>query len=397
MKRKLIVGLVGTLALVAVSAFALTLNDKERGKFVSTDEGPAVRGTLAMSISTNPLPLHLNDREFQKFVMDADSNVAMRVYLGDSVVTGAVGSGGIIVTQNMGVLYISGGGGGGDPTNWSWFVAVSNVLPNASNTLDLGSADFPFRDLYLGTSSIYMGSVKVLSFNPATTSLVLDVQTQNASGSNNLVAGDNVSVLNNDAGYLIMGGTGASTNISDYNNDSGFITGYSETSKLVNVLSRGRGAGGLVITNAGTPVAAGDLATKGYVDLQISTTNFWGSANELVPVDDVRVYTASVLTVAIDRTGYYWLECDVSIHGAYWTTPPFSWTNSFYRDGNQTWYQDDDSIAIATWFPLAARDRRLHLTSGTEITWTDVWWFNQPLGDKTGAVNSAISLQWMGE
>jgi hypothetical protein len=55
-------------------------------------------------------------------------------------------------------------------------VAITgNLIPSASNTYDIGSADAPWRDLYLGTSSVYMGSVKVLSYNPSTTSLVVNV------------------------------------------------------------------------------------------------------------------------------------------------------------------------------------------------------------------------------
>ena len=48
-----------------------------------------------------------------------------------------------------------------------------NVIPAASNAYDLGSLEMPWRDLYLDTNSIYMGGKKVLSYNAATTSLVV--------------------------------------------------------------------------------------------------------------------------------------------------------------------------------------------------------------------------------
>lgn len=52
---------------------------------------------------------------------------------------------------------------------------TSSIIPTVSNAYDLGSVNFPFRDLYLNTNSVFMGGQKVLSYNPANTSLVSTV------------------------------------------------------------------------------------------------------------------------------------------------------------------------------------------------------------------------------
>jgi hypothetical protein len=50
-----------------------------------------------------------------------------------------------------------------------------SILPTASNQYSLGSQAYPFKDLYLDTNSVFMGGVKVLSYDPVTTSLVANV------------------------------------------------------------------------------------------------------------------------------------------------------------------------------------------------------------------------------
>jgi hypothetical protein len=59
---------------------------------------------------------------------------------------------------------------------------TGSVIPAGSNTVDLGTAALPFRDLYLDTNSVWMGGTKVLSYNPATTSLVANVPIASTSG-----------------------------------------------------------------------------------------------------------------------------------------------------------------------------------------------------------------------
>lgn len=84
---------------------------------------------------------------------------------------------------------------------------TSSIIPTVSNAYDLGSSNFPFRELYLGTNSITMGGQKVLSYNPSSSSLVsqvpLDYTPPGAtSGVNYVTNGAPISVLRNDVGYL---------------------------------------------------------------------------------------------------------------------------------------------------------------------------------------------------
>ena len=57
---------------------------------------------------------------------------------------------------------------------------VASIYPAASNTYDIGSATMPFRDLYLGTSSVYMAGLKMLSYS--NNQLVAGAQLVNSSG-----------------------------------------------------------------------------------------------------------------------------------------------------------------------------------------------------------------------
>ncbi len=49
-------------------------------------------------------------------------------------------------------------------TNYVASGILYNVIPTSSNTVDLGSPEKPFRDLHLGSDSIYMSGQKVLSY-----------------------------------------------------------------------------------------------------------------------------------------------------------------------------------------------------------------------------------------
>jgi hypothetical protein len=70
----------------------------------------------------------------------------------------------------------------GTASNWAVFVATTNIVPSMSNRFDLGSPSRPFRHLYLGTNSIFMGGFRVLRFDPVTTSLVTVVPLTSSGG-----------------------------------------------------------------------------------------------------------------------------------------------------------------------------------------------------------------------
>jgi hypothetical protein len=70
-----------------------------------------------------------------------------------------------------------------------------NVLPIASNTYSLGSADYPFESLYVGPGTIYIGGVAI---NPPTadgtmpTNLIIDVSEHSLTWENNITVGSHL-------------------------------------------------------------------------------------------------------------------------------------------------------------------------------------------------------------
>jgi hypothetical protein len=98
-----------------------------------------------------------------------------------------------------------------------------SILPTASNQYSLGSQAYPYKDLYLDTNSVFMGGVKVLSYDPVTTSLVssvpiVQVTTNNVTNATMtaVAAGNNASVAASTNGstitYTVSAGNGYSTN-----------------------------------------------------------------------------------------------------------------------------------------------------------------------------------------
>lgn len=84
---------------------------------------------------------------------------------------------------------------------------ASSVIPNASNAYDIGSANFPVRDLFLGSNSIYMGGQRVLKYDTSTGKLIttvpLGIQVNGATSQVAYVTnGAPISGLHNDSGYL---------------------------------------------------------------------------------------------------------------------------------------------------------------------------------------------------
>lgn len=101
--------------------------------------------------------------------------------------------------------------------------ASGSVTPTASNQYSLGSQNMPFKDLFLDTNSVYMGGVKVLSYDPATTSLVsavpiVQITTNNVTNATAMAvaAGSNAAVSASTNGstvtYTVSAGDGYATN-----------------------------------------------------------------------------------------------------------------------------------------------------------------------------------------
>ena len=60
------------------------------------------------------------------------------------------------------------------------------------------------------------------------------------------------------------------TNVSSFNNDANYLTSYTETQTLANVVALGNSAGNSRITNVANPTANQDAATKKYVDDKVA-------------------------------------------------------------------------------------------------------------------------------
>ena len=141
--------LVGLTTFTTRAADVVPAKDREYAKFVLTTNGQvAVRAQYATA-GAGTLPSNLQDREYQKFTTDSNSNVAVRTVLDGFSWAGLPG---YVVTNGssptLGVVTVTGG-----------------VYPSTSNTVDLGTLAKPYRDLYLGSNSVYMGGVRVMSYS----------------------------------------------------------------------------------------------------------------------------------------------------------------------------------------------------------------------------------------
>jgi hypothetical protein len=70
------------------------------------------------------------------------------------------------------------GNGGGITTNAAGFVCNTNFSPSVSNAYDLGTSLIPWRDIYIGSNSLYMAGTKALSISNG--NLVIGAPVKNA-------------------------------------------------------------------------------------------------------------------------------------------------------------------------------------------------------------------------
>ena len=165
---------------------------------------------------------------------------------GDGYITGSLSvSNGLSVT---GGLFM---GSASIDTNYNGFVINTNMNPSVSNTFSLGSSNMPWKDLYLGSNSIYMANTKVLSFSNGT--LIADAGMSNTAGSTYSPTGT----------FLVITGGGAGiTNL----NASNLVSGIVSLSLLPSV----------VVTNNGTNLTLSGSFTgngSGLTNLPVSTVN----------------------------------------------------------------------------------------------------------------------------
>jgi hypothetical protein len=107
------------------------------------------------------------------------------------------------------------------------------------------------------------------------------------SGNSNLTAGQGIAITN-----------GVVSNTGDNDKDP-----TNELQQLSEVLTRGNNAGGIKITNLGTPVAANDAATKSYVDAQHDLDLDKDPTNELQTLTQVLMKGNDAGGLRITNTG----------------------------------------------------------------------------------------------
>jgi hypothetical protein len=126
-------------------------------------------------------------------------------------------------------------------TNFANLRIDGSLIPNASNTLELGSLSRPWKDLYLGSNSIYLGGVKAITM------------------SNDSLRVDDLTV----AGNLIAHGTLAMGYLVCSNNTNEIVWSgpFSRTTTLTNLYwcsSVGAATGTVFIANNATALSAWD-------------------------------------------------------------------------------------------------------------------------------------------
>ena len=193
---------------------------------------------------------------------------------------------------------------------WHEIVAVASntITPETTNTVDIGSTAKKYKDLHLAGNALIGGTLGVTGLSTLaslnSTTSTLGSVTVGGSGNNGSIngvvigstnptsiAGTTVSASSGFTGDLtgnVAGNVTASSGTSTFNNVtingtlqgnltggiSGNVTATTGTSTFNDVTINGglnMNAGtSATITNLTTPVNAGDAATKGYVDTEVS-------------------------------------------------------------------------------------------------------------------------------
>jgi hypothetical protein len=193
---------------------------------------------------------------------------------------------------------------------WHEVVAVASntITPETTNTVDIGSTAKKYKDLHLAGNALLGGTLGVTGLSTlaslnSTTSTLGSVTVGGAGNNGSIngvvigstnptaIAGTTVSATGGFTGDLtgnVSGNVTASSGTSSFNNVSingtltgnltggisGNVTSTTGTSTFNDVVINGglnMNAGtSATITNLTTPVNAGDAATKGYVDTEVS-------------------------------------------------------------------------------------------------------------------------------
>jgi hypothetical protein len=166
-------------------------------------------------------------------------------------------------------------------------VAITgSIIPTADNTYSLGSANFTFKDVFVGPGSLYVNGKEVVSDQSGTITVSTDTDQNlqfktSGQGDIQLVTGAQGTITVSGAlqiasGYNITDSAGSEVNFGDQIDMNG--------NKIFNL---------------GAPSSANDAATKTYVDTQVSaiSTSSISQGNSNVTVTDSGTGT---VTVSVD-------------------------------------------------------------------------------------------------
>lgn len=194
------------------------------------------------------------------------------------------GSGGITysagaISVNQGYFDKTAGGTG----------LAANFEPAANNTYSLGSINNVWKDVYVGPGSLYVNGQQVLSDNSGTITVSAD-------------AGQNLSLVTSSGGdiELSAGTTGDIQLKSNVTLAAGKTITASGGLKLASNID----ANSQYINNLSSPVAAGDAATKGYVDgaTYLSAGDGLSKSTGTFSVDSTVVRTTGTQTIGGAKT-----------------------------------------------------------------------------------------------
>jgi hypothetical protein len=285
LKRSATQGKVPTTAQLALGEIAI--NTYDGLLYIKKDNGtPSVvqiGGVTSVNTATGDVVLDTDD------VTEGSSNQ----YFTNARARGALSAGtGISFNSSTGVISTTQNlSTSGTPTFAGMTVTgdiamTGDIIPSADNVYSLGSADFMWRDVYVGPGSLYVNGQKVLEDNSGTITVSADVdqtlQLRTTGSGNVQVTTDATAVFQINSTMQIASGK----NITD---SAGVKVNFGDTIEM----------NSNKIIGLGAPSANTDAATKGYVDTAVSSisTSSISQGNSNVTVTDTGTGT---VTVSVD-------------------------------------------------------------------------------------------------
>jgi hypothetical protein len=208
------------------------------------------------------------------------------------------------------------------------YYATQAYMPATSNTVDLGSLALPFRDLYLGSNSIYMAGTKALSYSNGY--LVAQIPLADSSG---------VAYVDSNTVSGVSGRVGSLEGRSnDWNTASSWVGANSNVVGTIQAVSNYFNSAS--VTPMVTPTSGSN-----YIDMTINSQPIWanGTITNWLPGNEV---------CSTNSSWTKYVEFDVGVNSCTITSSisvvfgnGFAITNSgttpvmFFKPWHQTWWK----------------------------------------------------------